>query len=127
MKSYSFLLAILLLFAGFASSCSGRDSEKYPVTTLIGERTCVGEIAGVPIPIYTEPPLPGLVAGLETADGDYVLVYNGNTYDNEITVEGVVYSIGDEVEITGIVSITKVSSSRQFSELEIKSIKKTDL
>lgn len=129
MKSNKFLTICLLAFAICASSCADKpeDKEKYPMTTVIGEQTCVGKIVFVPIPPFTDPPLPGVVLGLETESGDYVLSSDEHRVDDEtVTVGDVVYSIDDEVRITGTVSVIQISESKEYAELEIKTIERVE-
>lgn len=100
------------------------EKNKYPITTVIGERTLTGKIIWVPIPPITDPPLPGMVYGLETSSGNYVLNYDSWLDDETITIDNVVYTIDDEVEITGTVSKVEISESKEYLELDIKTIEK---
>ncbi len=98
--------------------------SKYPITTVLGERTLKGKIVYMPIPPYTDPPLPGLVLGLETASDHYVLLYDNWILDETITIDNIAYTIDDEVQIRGTVSRIQISESKDYLELDIKTIEK---
>jgi hypothetical protein len=80
-------------------------------------------------PCQTEPCLSGIVFGLETTFNNYVLVINSNWIwsNNKLIVEDVEYFIDDEVEITGTITTKQDIDSKEYIELEIKTIKKLPL
>jgi len=77
-----------------------------------------------PCPPSDFPCVPGIVLWLETTFGDYVLSLTHWIFDDKIIVDGVEYSEGDEVEISGTVTVYKDMHSKEYSVLEIESIKK---
>jgi len=91
-----------------------------------GQNIYTGEIINMPNPCETDPCLPGLVFGLETSSKSYVLTINSNWIwaDNKLIVEDIEYFIDDEVEITGITTIKQDIYSKEYTELEIETIKK---
>lgn len=106
------------------------DQAEYPVTTVLGERTCSGEIVEVPNPPSTtsEPTLPGMALGFTCADDTYVLIHMGNWMfaDQPLLVDGISYAVGDRVEITGTASFVQVSPTQEYLQLEIRSIRRID-
>jgi hypothetical protein len=81
----------------------------------------------MPNPCNTKPCPPGIVLGLETEMGEeYILIHEGIwIWDEEFTVDGIVCSVDDEVEITGSVSVIQLYATVKYSELEIESITKS--
>ena len=125
---------------GMASSTRISDTQEYlqleiltiaktsPVTTVLGQRTCEGTIVSLPNPPTgtSEPPLPGMVLGLETDTESYILSYNGHwESEDKITIDGTEYAVGDRVEITGMASSTRISDTQEYLQLEILTIAKT--
>lgn len=132
MKTYRMAAICLLASICFAGACnddaSGPEKENYPVTTLVGERTCSGTIDWLHMPPLnpTDPVLPGLVLGLKTAEGEFILKFDEQWYSDEtITVGGVVYTVGDKVEIEGTLRKTQATASDAYFELEIQKIRKS--
>ena len=126
MKPNRIVLFCLLALTCVVVSCKTQpQDEQYPKTTIVGERTIAGTIVHMPMPATTEPPLPGMQLGLDTASGDYILILDGHwlAQDN-FTVEDVVYSVEDDVEITGTVSEVQLSPSENYLNLEIATIRK---
>ena len=123
----SYLLAFLLASSCCIGSCS-KDKTPDSATILLGERTCSGTIVSLPNPPSDDgPTLPGMVLGLKTTSEEYILTRNGAWLaDGSITVDGKAYVLeeGDETEITGMASKTRISSSQEYLELEIKTINK---
>jgi len=117
------------------SSCHEKDDgspddggTNYPVTIQLGQRTCEGTIISMPNPPTgtSEPPLPGMVLGLETETESYILSYNGHwESEDKITIDGTEYAVGDRVEITGMASSTRISDTQEYLQLEILTIAKT--
>ena len=125
MKTKNFLSIILavLLCCG---SCNGdRTEEKYPV--LLGEQTLVGKIINVGMPSWDvdHPSNGAMVLGLETSNGNYMITINSQwIVADKIIFDGTEYFEGDEVEITGTVSVHLDQFSEEYFVLEIKTIKK---
>lgn len=123
----NYLIVLLLALSCCAGSCS-KDKAPASATTLLGERTCSGTIVSLPNPPSEDgPTLPGMVLGIGTTSEEYILTCNGAWLaDGTITVDGkaYVFEVGDEAEITGMVSKTRISSSQEYFELEIKTINK---
>ena len=94
--------------------------------SMYGQNTYSGKIIYMPNPCQTEPCLPGIVFGLETTSNSYVLTINSNWIwsNNGLIVEEIEYFIDDEVEITGITTTKQDINSNEYTELEIKTIKK---
>ncbi|WP_418449897.1 hypothetical protein [Alistipes sp.] len=124
---------------GMASSTKISDTQEYlqleiltiaktsPVTTVLGQRTCEGTIVSMPNPPTgtSEPPLPGMVLGLETDTESYILSYNGHWESGDkITIDGTEYAVGDRVVVTGTASETVISPADKYLELEIATIQK---
>jgi len=124
---------------GMASSTRISDTQEYlqleiltiaktsPVTTVLGQRTCEGTIISLPNPPTgtSEPPLPGMVLGLETDAESYILSYNGHWESGDkITIDGSEYAVGDRVVVTGTASETVISPADKYLELEIAAIQK---
>ncbi len=125
MKASKSLLACLLVIVCIAGSC--KDKTEYPIETIIENGTYIGEITGVANPPFTNPPLPGTARGFQSEDGmEYVLSYDSQWYwgDEDLVIEGVEYSLGDEVEITGTVSMVQLDESISYNQLEIETIAK---
>lgn len=118
-------ICLLAMLLGF-SSCEKNDREaSYPRTTVLGDRTCTGKLISRPNPPHgtSEPILPGMVLGLETSSDNYVLTVDGHWIaDESITIAGSVYSVGDEVGVTGTASVVKISAAEEYRELAVKSI-----
>lgn len=132
MKTYRMAAICLLASICFAGACnddaSGPEKENYPVTTLVGERTCSGTIDWLHMPPLnpTDPVLPGLVLGLKTAEGEFILKFGKQWYTEEpITVGGVGYTVGDKVEIEGTLRKTQATASDAYFELEIQKIRQS--
>lgn len=102
------------------------SKEGYPITTLLGEGVYTGEIAGVPNPPFTDPPLPGIAWGFESGAEEFVLSYDSQWYwgDEDLVIEGVEYFLGDEVEVTGTLSRVQFDAEREYLELKIDTIAK---
>jgi len=85
-----------------------------------------GKIINMPNPCETEPCLPGMVFGFETTSNNYVLTINSYWIwsENNLIFEDVEYFIDDEVEITGIITPKQDLQFNEYTELEIKTIKK---
>lgn len=128
MKICIILLSCLLAILLSLSACDKADKENaYPQITLLGERTCSGRLVLLPNPPHgtSEPTLPGMVLGLETSSENYVLNVGGHWIPDEtVTIAGIIYSVGNEVEITGTATCVKISDTERYSELTIKSIYK---
>ena len=78
--------------------------------------------------VYPCPPCGGMVAGLETTSGNYVLSPQSGSgcSANYLSIEDVVYLIGDDVEITGVVNvINRPDLPEEYSVLEVETIKLT--
>ena len=88
--------------------------------------TYTGTIIDMPNPCTTVPCLPGILFGLETFYGNWVLSINSHWIwsDSELIVEDTEYFIGDKVKITGIISRKQDANSRQYTELEIQTMTK---
>ncbi len=132
MKTFAFfpacLMALLCMGACTSSDENVPDdgTTTYPRTETLGERTCQGELLAVPNPPTgtSDPVLPGMVLALRTTTGDYILTRDGHwTADEQITVGGVDYAVGDRVEISGVVSSVHVSPDERYLELEIRTIR----
>ena len=87
---------------------------------------CTGTAVMLPAPPHSddEPALPGLVLGLRTADGDYILTVGGRWLtDCEVVLGGcaLVLEPGDEVAVTGVVTEVEVAGV-EYGELEIETI-----
>jgi hypothetical protein len=123
MKPRKILSLCIVVLAGFCGSC--KDKAEYPVKTIVGEQTLAGDIIAMPNPCVTQPCLPGMVLGLATDSGDYVLSLDSVwIWDDTFTVEDIEYSEGDEAEITGTVSFVRLNESEEYIELEIETISK---
>lgn len=119
MKTSLSLLFATLLFV--TSSC--KEAAKYPVVTELGELTLSGKIISMPNPATTEPPLPGLVLGLETTDGDYVLSVDSNwIWEESFVFDEVEYAAESTVSITGQAVHVKFDRSVEYFEIEIEFI-----
>ena len=89
--------------------------------------SCIGKIisSGNPCPPSNYPCVPGVVLWLETTSGNYVLTINSYwIWDDKMLVNGILYMEGDEVEITGMVSVYLNQFSEEYFSLEIETIKK---
>lgn len=118
-------ICLLAMLLGFSSCEKDEPETSYPRTTVLGDRTCTGRLVLLPDPPHStsEPILPGMVLGLEASSGDYVLTVDGHWIaDESITIAGSVYSVGDEVGITGTASSVKISGTETYLELTVKSI-----
>jgi len=125
MKTNKFFFVSLLVFLYCTMSCKEKpvDEVKYPI--MLGEHTYTGKIVGKGNPCTTEPCLPCTVLWLETTSAYYVLSINSHWFcGRPIIVDDIEYSEGDEVEITGIVTKWQDIYSKEYFNLEIKSIKK---
>jgi len=73
--------------------------------------------------------MPGIVFGLETTTNNFVLTMDSNWIwsNNKLFVENVEYFLDDEVEITGTTTTKQDINSNEYTELEIKTIKKLTL
>jgi len=93
---------------------------------IYGQNTYSGKIIPMSNLCQTDPCLPGMVFGLETTSNNYILTINSNWIwsDNRLIVEDIEYFIDDEVEITGITTTKQDVNSNEYTELEIKIIKK---
>ena len=95
---------------------------------IYGQNTYIGKIIGEANPCTTIPCLPCLVLWFETTSINYVLSFNSHWIcDDKIVVNGIEYFIDDEVEITGTITTKQDINSNEYTELEIKSIKKLPL
>lgn len=130
MKTARIILSCLLALLVMGSCNKEEASDGNPVTTMLGERTCTGEIVEVPNPPSTtsEPTLPGMALGFTCADDTYVLIHMGNWMfaDQPLLVDGISYAVGDRVEITGTASFVQVSPTQEYLQLEIRSIRRID-
>ena len=129
MKTCKFLAMCLLAAICGMNSCHEKDDKEtnYPVTTQLGQRTCEGTIVSMPNPPTgtSEPPLPGMVLGLETDTENYILSYNGHWESGDkITIDGIQYAVGNRVVVTGTASETVISSADKYLELAIATIEK---
>ena len=94
-----------------------------------GQDTYTGKIIMMPNPCICPPEvpdctcLPGLVIGLETTFGKYVLTVDSRWFWDGLVLNGTEYLVDDEVEITGTLS-GKKGSSGNYIVLEIGTIKK---
>lgn len=126
MKTCKHLLICLLIMLPALHSCQKNERETtYPQTTVLGERTCTGTLVSLPNPPAdtSEPTLPGLVLGLKTSSGNYLLKVGGHwIFDENITIADALYSVGDKVGITGTASSVKISGEEEYLELTVKSI-----
>jgi len=115
----TYLFSLLVFF------CCAQTLNAQPVT-LDPAFEQKGKIIDMPNPCETEPCLPGILFGFETTIDNYVLTINFNWIwsDNQLIFENVEYFIGDEVEITGITTTKQDIFSNEYTELEIKNIKK---
>ena len=65
-----------------------------------------------------------MVLALRTQTDQYILTRDGHwTADEQITVEGALYAVGDRVEISGVASSVHVSPDEHYLELEIRTIR----
>lgn len=128
MKICMIILSSLLAMLLSLSACDKADKENaYPQITPLGECTCTGRLVLLPNPPHdnSEPTLPGMVLGLETSSENYVLNVDGHWIPDEmVTIAGIIYSVGNEVGITGTATCVKISDTERYSELTIKSIYK---
>ena len=118
MKTSNFFY-ILLLFFLCCSSCT-----KYPIS--LGQQTLVGKIIYVGMPSWDKnhPSPCALVLGLETSDGDYIIIFNSKgTLDYFLVDKDIVCLVGDEVEITGEVTIRQ-TVSREVKIVDVQTIRK---
>ncbi len=122
MKTNKSLLACLLVIVCIAGSC--KEKNDYPIVTVIGEQTLVGEIGHKPMTAAIGPPPPGVILCLKTDTREYTLIYNGFPLVGYAKIEDVTYSLDDQVEITGTVSRIQVGPSEEYLELEIDTIAK---
>lgn len=128
MKICMMLLSSLLAMLLSLSACDKAEKENaYPQITPLGERTCTGRLVLLPNPPHgtSEPTLPGMVLGLETSSENYVLNVDGHWIPDEtVTIAGIIYSVGNEVGITGTATCVEISDTERYSELTIKTIHK---
>ena len=96
---------------------------------IYGQSTYSGKIIYISNPCQTEPCMPGIVFGLETTTNNFVLTMDSNWIwsNNKLFVENVEYFLDDEVEITGTTTTKQDINSNEYTELEIKTIKKLTL
>ena len=90
-----------------------------------GNSTYIGEIVSDknPCPPSDFPCIPGIVLWLETNSCEFVLSINSHWItDNKIVVDGIEYFEGDEVQITGTVTVLQDMYSEEYFELEIETI-----
>ena len=124
-----------------ALCCAACDGETAPVGPALPETSVppgssepaapaaaeyAGTVVMLPAPPHSddEPALPGLVLGLRTADGDYILTVGGRWLtDCEVVLGGcaLVLEPGDEVAVTGVVTEVEVAGV-EYGELEIETI-----
>jgi hypothetical protein len=112
--------------------CSSHDDEKiediekkYPIS--LGQQTLVGKIIYVGVPSWDiDHPSPGaLVLGLETSNGEYMITFNSKWHlDDKLIIENNVYLVGNEVEITGEVTIRQDVNSNEKKIIDIETIRK---
>ena len=89
------------------------------------ESTYIGKIISTPNPCLTTPCLPGSVLGLETDTINYVLIVDSNwCFNSSFSIENIEYFVEDEVEITGVTTTKQDVNLKEYTELEIKTIKK---
>jgi hypothetical protein len=91
-----------------------------------GQNTYIGKIIEMPNPCLTIPCLPCLVFGLGINLEEHVLSFNSHWFrcGNRLIIEEIEYFSGDEVEITGEISVKQDSLLNEYTELEIETIKK---
>jgi len=124
MKSTKFFILLLALFSCSNYSCkeNGKEKVEYPIVS--GEQTFVGKLTIKGAPATTSPPLPCAIFWLETTSGDYALTVNSHQICNEkLTVDDVEYSMDDEVEIIGTVTVQQDIYSKEYFTLDIKTIR----
>lgn len=126
MKTARISLTCLLAMLSMGACNKEEAPEGNPVTTVLGERTCSGEIGYLPIP-WTDPdypPIPGLLLGLMCEDKEYILTQDGLRVSDELLLfDGIRYSVGERVEITGTASFVQIpATGRDYLELEVEAI-----
>lgn len=87
--------------------------------------TYTGSLVFIPNPAYTNPCLPGEVMGLQCNGEKYVLSKNG-WWDDYMEIGGVLYEMGDSVEIEGVMSTHIDFLNKTYFELEIDTIRKIE-
>ena len=87
-----------------------------------------GQLISMPNPPEGNPPLPGMILGLESEGVRYVLVRNGHwIWDASVEIDGETYEAGDQVEIVGRCAQKQDNNGEIYMELTIECIKKQNL
>lgn len=131
----------MLLSVLAALCCAACDGETAPVGPASPETSVppgssepaapaaaeyAGTVVMLPAPPHSadEPALPGLVLGLRTSDGDYILTVGGRWLtDGEVVLDGETFRLeeGCKVRMTGVVTSVSVAGE-EYCELEIDTI-----
>lgn len=89
------------------------------------QETYKGQLISMPNPPEGNPPLPGMILGLESEGVRYVLVRNGHwIWNASVEIDGETYADGDQVEIVGRCAQKRDRNGENYKELTIERIKK---
>ncbi len=80
------------------------DTAAFPVRNELAATKYTGVMSIQPLPPTTVPPLPGVMVGLSTEDGEYVCYLHNKAYDGfpvSIAAQGITLNEGDRVSIIG--------------------------
>ncbi len=96
----------------------------FPQESIAGVYTGVLDI--MPNPASTNPCLPGMVMGLDLNREQYVLADKHWFWNEYMEIDGILYEVGDSVEIDGVLSTHIDLLNRTYFELEIDTIRKIE-